>query len=149
MKQTKGGQEEDEQSKGGEAEDEQSKGTKEEDGTGARPMPCPRAPWPGVTWCETTLSSGTWKEAWQVKMARPRWMALTVRVAKLRPSRVRSTWYRMGTLASPGRRKYECSEWIWNDFSTVRFAAASAWPTTCPPAAAARRRESERESEGE
>ena len=35
--------------------------------------------------------SSTWNEADMWKMARPCWMATTRRVAKLRPSRIRST----------------------------------------------------------
>ena len=38
----------------------------------------------------------------------------------------------MGTLGSPGRRKYACSEWT-RPRSTVRPAAMSACAATCPP----------------
>src|SRR5688572_15318928 len=39
----------------------------------------------------------------------------------------------MGALKSPRRRKYECSECTRRSGSTVRLAAISAWPSTCPP----------------
>src|SRR5690349_16199828 len=38
----------------------------------------------------------------------------------------------MGEATSPGRRKYACSE-CGTRPSTVRLAAASPWPITCPP----------------
>ena len=44
-------------------------------------------------------------------MARPCWMATTRLVVNDRPSRMRSTSYRIGAPGSPGRRKYECREW--------------------------------------
>lgn len=40
-----------------------------------------------------------------VKIGRPRCRACTVRVMKLRPSRTRSTWYRIGISESPARTK--------------------------------------------
>src|SRR5947209_20013474 len=39
----------------------------------------------------------------------------------------------MGTVGSPGRRKYACSECTCLPSSTVRPAATSAWPATWPP----------------
>ena len=73
--------------------------------------------------------SGLWNDAIIEKMMRPCWTACTRRVQKLRPSRIRSTWYRMGAPPSPGSRKYPWSEWGTGP-STVRSAATSAWPTT-------------------
>lgn len=54
-----------------------------------------------VNWCCRGLSCCMWKEAWQMSMGCPCWMAFTERTLKLRPSLVRSTWYRTGTLGSP------------------------------------------------
>src|SRR5690349_18012833 len=39
----------------------------------------------------------------------------------------------IGTVGSPGRRKYACSECTGRSPSTVRPAATIAWPATCPP----------------
>src|SRR6266496_3692636 len=39
----------------------------------------------------------------------------------------------MGTAGSPGRMKYACSECTGRSAGTVRPAATSAWPATCPP----------------
>lgn len=54
-----------------------------------------------VNWCCRGLSCCMWKEAWQMSIGCPCWMAFTERTLKLRPSLVRSTWYRTGTLGSP------------------------------------------------
>lgn len=54
-----------------------------------------------VNWCCRGLSCCIWKEAWQMRMGCPCWMAFTERTLKLRPSLVRSTWYRTGTFGSP------------------------------------------------
>src|SRR5512137_1032152 len=68
-----------------------------------------------------------WKIGW------PCWIATTRRLVKLPPSRLRSTSYTIGALKSPRRRKYACSECTARSASTVRLAAISAWPSTCPP----------------
>lgn len=58
-----------------------------------------------VNWCCTGLPWESWKEAWQMKIGFPCWMAFTERTEKLFPVRVRSTSYSTGTLGSPGRGK--------------------------------------------
>ncbi len=57
-----------------------------------------------VIWWSRPASS-PWKEQAMLKMASPCWMAITRRVVKDFPSRIRSTSYRMGIVGSPGRRK--------------------------------------------
>mgnify|MGYP006991307799 CR=1 FL=1 len=55
-------------------------------------------------WCSYP-SSSPWKLADRPKIGRPCCRASTRRVVKLRPSRTLSTWYTIGTVGSPGRRK--------------------------------------------
>ncbi|KAF3855754.1 hypothetical protein F7725_016477 [Dissostichus mawsoni] len=55
-----------------------------------------------VNWCCRGLGCSIWKEAWQMRMGCPCWMALTERTVKLRPSLMRSTWYSTGTLGYEG-----------------------------------------------
>ncbi len=68
-----------------------------------------------------------------LKMISPCWMAFTRLVANEPPSRERSTMNTVRSWASPGRRKYPCSECTWYCGSTVRTADTSDWPATCPP----------------
>lgn len=70
-----------------------------------------------VNWCCRGLSCCMWKEAWQMSMGCPCWMAFTERTLKLRPSLVRSTWYRTGTLGSPedGWWKNNKAAWFWEN----------------------------------
>src|SRR4051794_26666332 len=85
----------------------------------------------GAWWSMPSCSS--WNDADSEKIVSPCWTAITRRVENERPSRTRSTRYTIGTLGSPARTKYECSEWTRRSGSTVRPAATSAWPATCPP----------------
>ena len=55
-------------------------------------------------WCEKP-SSALWKDALIEKIASPCWMATTLRVVKLPPSRMRSTLKMIGTFGSPPSRK--------------------------------------------
>ena len=75
------------------------------------------------SWCSMPSWSTRWKEADMEKIGSPSWMAVTRRVAKLRPSRRRSTWKTVGTSGMPGRMKYPCREWTCLSESTVRTAA--------------------------
>ena len=65
-----------------------------------------------ASWCSMPLWS-VWNDADIEKIVSPCWMALTRRVQNDPPSRRRSTRYTVGALASPGRRKYPCSECTW------------------------------------
>ena len=53
----------------------------------------------------STPSSATWNDAESEKIALPCWIALTRRVVKLRPSRMRSTSNTIGTRGSPPSMK--------------------------------------------
>ena len=74
-----------------------------------------------ASWCSMPDWS-VWNDADIEKMFSPCWMALTRRVQNDPPSRMRSTMYTVGARASPGRRKYPCSECTWYFGSTVRTA---------------------------
>ena len=78
-----------------------------------------------VTWCSMPCST-SWNDADMLKIALPCWTATTRRVVKLRPSRMRSTSYTIGTDGSPGRRKYACRLCTGRSAGTVRPAATSA-----------------------
>ncbi len=78
-------------------------------------------------------SSTTWNDTDRFRIAPPDCLATTWRVVKERPSRNRSTSYRIGSSVVPGRMKYECSECAGRSEGTVNEAARNAWATTCPP----------------
>jgi hypothetical protein len=67
--------------------------------------------------------SGRWKEASRFKIAPTAWRAITRRVEKLRPLRMRSTSNLMGSVWSPRRMKYDRREWTRRSGSTVDAAA--------------------------
>lgn len=59
----------------------------------------------GLTCCQSSPGSGSWKEAISSKIGFPSWLAVTRRVENDRPSRVRSTSRRTGSAGWPGLMK--------------------------------------------
>ena len=56
--------------------------------------------------CQSSPASLTWNDASSVKIGPPDWLAVTRRVVKERPSRVRSTLSWSGSPGRPGLMKY-------------------------------------------
>jgi hypothetical protein len=67
-----------------------------------------------------------WNDAAMKKIGLSCWYATERRTENERPSRMFSTRYSMGSVGSPGRTKYPCSECTKRVGSTVRPAATSA-----------------------